>query len=68
MARQSGPSISDDLLFEALLKQGCSAEKAARIAHIRDPLESWEDEDPQPSFIGRANTSKEDLVETLRKG
>ena len=33
MARDHGPQIKDDAMFEALVKQGNSTEKAARIAN-----------------------------------
>lgn len=68
MAREHGPTISDDMLFEALLKQGCSAEKAARIAHTHDPLAEWEEDAPGGELAGRPNATKEDLVAALRKG
>ncbi|KQU59172.1 Rho termination factor [Sphingomonas sp. Leaf339] len=35
MARDHGPSIKDDELYEELRKQGNSAEKAARIANAK---------------------------------
>lgn len=68
MAQEHGPSISDEMLFEALLKQGCSAEKAARIAHTHDPLADWDDDVPDRDAAVRPTATKEDLVEALRKG
>jgi hypothetical protein len=35
MAREHGPQIKDDTLYEDLLKQGNSKEKAARIANAK---------------------------------
>jgi hypothetical protein len=35
MAKDHGPQIKDDALFEALLKQGNAPEKAARIANAK---------------------------------
>ena len=35
MAKDHGPQIKDDNLYEELLKQGDSKEKAARIANAR---------------------------------
>lgn len=35
MARDHGPTIKDDATYEALLDQGASKEKAARIANAR---------------------------------
>ena len=35
MARDHGPQIKDDKLYEELLKQGNSKEKAARIANAK---------------------------------
>lgn len=35
MAKDHGPQIKDDALFEALLAQGNSTEKAARIANAK---------------------------------
>ncbi|MCJ8155864.1 Rho termination factor [Sphingomonas sp. LaA6.9] len=68
MAREHGPTISDDMLFEALLKQGCSAEKAARIAHTHDPLAEWEEGAADRGASGGPTATKEDLVAALRKG
>lgn len=62
MATPLQPEIRDDALFEALLRQGCSAEKAARIAHI-DIIETV-----TTGFIGRGALDKEELIETARKG
>ncbi|MGC8020653.1 DUF7218 family protein, partial [Salmonella enterica] len=33
MAKDHGPSVKDDELYEALRKQGASEQKAARIAN-----------------------------------
>lgn len=35
MAKDHGPQIKDDATYEALLKQGASREKAARIANAK---------------------------------
>lgn len=35
MARDHGPQIKDDATYEALLRQGASEEKAARIANAK---------------------------------
>ena len=35
MARDHGPQIKDDALYEELKKQGSSSEKAARIANAK---------------------------------
>ncbi|RJF93065.1 hypothetical protein [Sphingomonas cavernae] len=69
MARKDGPPISEDMLFEALLKQGCSAEKAARIAHAHEPLPDRDENVPGMSgIIACRAAAKEDMVDALRKG
>lgn len=62
MPHHHAPTIRDDMLFEALLKQGCAVERAARIAHVADPLE------PKARAGRSAGGTKEEVVEALRKG
>jgi hypothetical protein len=82
MAKDHGPSIKDDATFEALLRQGASKEKAARIANARaagtlnaggGKLEDWTkaelyDQARQIGIDGRSSMSKAELVRAIRKG
>ena len=82
MAKDHGPSIKDDALFEALLKQGQPVEKAARIANAkaagtlnhnstrlenRTKAELYK-EAQTIGIAGRSAMSKADLVAAIRKG
>ncbi|WEK42569.1 MAG: Rho termination factor [Candidatus Sphingomonas colombiensis] len=80
MARDHGPQIKDDKLYEALLKQGDSKEKAARIANAHaagtlhprgQKLETRSKEDlyseaRKIGIAGRSTMSKAELVKAIR--
>ncbi|GAA0731624.1 DUF7218 family protein [Sphingomonas japonica] len=80
MAKDHGPSIKDDKLYEDLRRQGESKEKAARIANARaagtlDPESArLEDRSKQELYdearkIGiecRSKMTKGELVEAIR--
>lgn len=82
MAKDHGPSIKDDRLYEALRKDGMSMEKAARIAnakaagtlhHDSSPLESRTKaalmkEAAQIGIAGRSKLNKAQLIAAIRKG
>ncbi|MES2337632.1 MAG: Rho termination factor [Pseudomonadota bacterium] len=82
MAKDHGPSIKDDALYEELLKQGQPKEKAARIAnakaagtldHDSTPLEDRTkadlyDEAKDIGIDGRSAMSKAELVKAIRTG
>ena len=82
MAKDHGPSIKDDATYEALLRQGASPEKAARIANARaagtlDPgggkLEDRTraelyDQAKRIGIAGRSSMTKAQLVRAIRKG
>lgn len=80
MARDHGPAIKDDKLYEELRKQGESKEKAARIANARaagtldargDRLEQRTKDDlyeeaQEIGIAGRSRMSKAELVKAIR--
>lgn len=80
MARDHGPQIKDDGLYEDLLKQGNSKEKAARIAnakaagtldHKSTQLENrtvkeLREEAKEIGIEGRSKMKKAELVEAIR--
>ena len=80
MAKDHGPQIKDDALYEELRKQGESKEKAARIANARAAgtldargtrLEDRKRDDlyaeaREIGIDGRSAMSKAELVEAIR--
>lgn len=80
MAKDHGPQIKDDKLYEELRKQGESKEKAARIANAnaagtlehkgaslddRSKDELY-DEAKDIGIEGRSETSKDELIKAIR--
>lgn len=80
MARDHGPQIKDDALYEELLKQGNSREKAARIAnakaagtlkhnsvHLEDrTMKQLQDEAKTIGIAGRSRMKKDELLKAIR--
>jgi hypothetical protein len=81
MAKDHGPSIKDDERYEALRQEGMSKEKAARIANTppdeigpraeSGSYEDWTKEElyekaKEVGIEGRADMSKEELIDALR--
>lgn len=80
MAKDHGPQIKDDAVYEALKKQGASSEKAARIANakaagtLRHDSTSLEDrtmpalrdEARRIGIEGRSRMRKAELVKAIR--
>ena len=80
MATDHGPQIKDDRLYEELLKQGNSKEKAARIAnakaagtlrhdsvHLEDrTVAELQDEAKRIGIQGRSKMRKAELVRAIR--
>lgn len=80
MAKDHGPQIKDDKLYEDLRKDGASKEKAARIAnakaegsldHKSTRLEDRTkdelyDEAKEIGIEGRSSMSKDELIDTIR--
>ena len=80
MARDHGPQIKDDAMYEALRKQGNSEAKAARIAnakaagtlrhdsvHLEDrTVKELRDEAKRIGFDGRSKMDKVALVKAIR--
>lgn len=82
MAKDHGPSVKDDELYEDLRKGGASKEKAARIAnakaagtleHRGDELDDRTKADllkeaREIGIAGRSTMTKAELVKAIRKG
>jgi hypothetical protein len=83
MAKDHGPGIKDDKLYEELRSHGASPEKAARIANARaagtiehrggGTLEDRTkaellDEARKIGIAGRSTMTKDELVAAIRKG
>ena len=83
MAKDHGPSVKDDKLYENLRADGASPEKAARIANAKaagtidhrggGKLEDRTkddllDEARKIGIEGRSTMTKEELVKAIRKG
>lgn len=80
MAKDHGPQIKDDALYEKLRKQGESAEKAARIANARAAgtldhrgtrlddrsKDDLYDEAKEIGISGRSKMNKAELVAAIR--
>ncbi len=81
MAKDHGPTIKDDALYDELLKQGQPKEKAARIANAkaagtldhksmrledRTKQDLYEDA-AEIGIEGRSAMSKDELVAAIRK-
>lgn len=81
MAKDHGPQIKDDALYEELVKQGNSKEKAARIAnakaagtlhHESTPLEDRTKDEllaeaRRIGIDGRSSMNKAELIDAIRK-
>ena len=81
MAKDHGPSIKNDEQYEALIDQGMSKEKAARIANTPDasakggaapPYEEWMKDDlyeraKELDIDGRSDMTKAELIAALRE-
>jgi len=83
MAKDHGPSIKDDKLYEELRTDGASPEKAARIANAKAAgtidhrgggkledrtKDDLMDEARKIGIEGRSTMTKDELVEAIRKG
>ena len=82
MAKDHGPQIKNDKLYEDLVRDGASKEKAARIAnaqaagtldHDSTRLEDRSkdelyDEAKEIGIDGRSEMDKDELVKAIRKG
>ena len=80
MAKDHGPQIKDDKLYEDLLRQGNSKEKAARIAnakaagtldhnsvHLEDrTITELQAEAAEIGIEGRSGMKKDELVKAIR--
>jgi hypothetical protein len=80
MAKDHGPQVKDDAVFEALRKQGASKEKAARIANAKaagtldrksTPLEDRTkadlyEEAKKIGIVGRSSMTKAQLADAIR--
>lgn len=81
MAKDHGPSVKDDKLYEDLLRDGASKSKAARIAnakaagtldHRSSDLEDRSKDDlmkeaREIGIAGRSKMTKAELVKAIRK-
>lgn len=82
MAKDHGPSVKDDMVYEALRRGGASQEKAARIANAGaagtiDRRGSGLEDRTKADLLkearaigiaGRSGMSKAQLVKAIRKG
>lgn len=82
MAKDHGPTVKDDKLYEDLRRDGASKEKAAQIAnakvagtldhdstHLEDRTkDELYDEATEIGIEGRSGMDKDELVEAIRKG
>ncbi len=80
MARNHGPQIKDDKLYEDLRKDGASKEKAARIANAKAAgsldnkgtrledrtREELYDEAKEIGMEGRSDMTKDELIDAIR--
>jgi hypothetical protein len=80
MAKDHGPQIKDDKLYEELRKDGASKEKAARIANARAKgsldhnstrladrtKEELYEEAKEIGIEGRSDMTKDALIEAIR--
>lgn len=78
--KDHGPSIKNDARYEALIKEGYSQEKAARIANTKNPgkkggkAKQYEDRTlselyekaKKVSIKGRSKMDKKELIHALR--
>ena len=82
MAKDHGPQIKDDKLYEDLLEAGNPKEKAARIANAKAagtldhrstrledrPVSDLRKEAARIGIAGRSGMAKDQLVDAIRKG
>lgn len=82
MAKDHGPQIKDDKLYEDLRREGASKEKAARIAnakaagtldhrstHLEDQTKAdLEKEAKEIGVEGRSKMNKDKLIKEIRDG
>ena len=82
MAKDHGPSIKDDKLYEELREEGASKEKAARIANTSrgsaarkggeaGSYDDWSKDELEQraaeiGIDGRSKMSKDELIDALR--
>ena len=80
MAKDHGPQIKDDKLYEDLRKDGASKEKAARIANAKAAgsldhrgakledrtKEELYDEAKEIGIEGRSDMTKDELIKAIR--
>lgn len=80
MAKDHGPQIKDDKLYEDLRKDGASKEKAARIANAKAEgsldhkgtrledrtKEELYDEAREIGIEGRSDMTKDELIDAIR--
>lgn len=80
MAKDHGPGVKDDKLYEDLRDEGMSKEKAARIANARAAgtldhdstrledrtKESLYDEAKKIGIEGRSDMTKDELIKAIR--
>ena len=72
MAKDHGPSVKDDELYEALRKQGASEQKAARtLRHRGGTLDQRTKSDlleeaREIGIVGRSRMTKAELIKAIR--